>query len=244
MKDNLFPVDIRVEKNVPVVSSRDVAMTFDKRHDHVLRDIDNLIRYKPNFGEISTWFIRREETDSRGRSQPMFLMTRDGFSLLAMGFTGKKALQFKIAYINAFNRMEKCIKDAETLFEYNEKKQLLSENRKMKHKADFYDAVTNSKDTCDIETVAKTLCIENFGRNNLYKFLRDNHILQENNMPYQKYINAGYFTIDQEIIPDTPICSIRRKLMVFQKGVDFILKLFNKHKLKKFTYVQTELIPS
>ena len=97
--------------NIPVVSSRYVANIFHKRHDHVLRDTENIIKGLPKIGE-STWqnnYIASTYKDSQGKKQPEYLLTRDGFTLLAMGFTGKKAMQFKIAYINRFNQMEQFI---------------------------------------------------------------------------------------------------------------------------------------
>lgn len=96
---------------VPVVSSRKISDNFGKRHDHVLRDIQELVNSLPKIGEPN-WkrnFIESTYKD-RGKSYPEYLLTRDGFTLLAMGFTGKKAMQFKIAYINRFNEMERFIK--------------------------------------------------------------------------------------------------------------------------------------
>ena len=98
------------KKGIPVVSSRYVAENFGKRHDHVLRDVGTIKNQVSeqfgllNFGESSY----RNEQNKR---QPEYLMTRDGFSILVMGFTGKKAMQFKEAYINAFNQMESFIRD-------------------------------------------------------------------------------------------------------------------------------------
>ena len=90
-----------------VTSSLQVAETFEKRHDHILRDIDGIEKDVPNFGEM---FVEGTEPDSYGRSRRVIYMNRDGFTLLAMGFTGKAALQFKLKYIEAFNQMEDYIK--------------------------------------------------------------------------------------------------------------------------------------
>ncbi|QYY85649.1 Rha family transcriptional regulator [Pediococcus pentosaceus] len=90
-----------------VTTSIQVAEVFDKRHDHILRDIDSLEKDVPNFGEM---FAECMESDSYGRDRRIYYMNRDGFTLLAMGFTGKKALDFKIKYIEAFNQMESQIK--------------------------------------------------------------------------------------------------------------------------------------
>ena len=85
-----------------LASSRDVAEKFDKRHDHILRDIEAFQKDVTNFGEI---FFKDKLPDKYGRNQKIYLMNRDGFSLLCMGFTGKKALEWKLKYIDAFNKI-------------------------------------------------------------------------------------------------------------------------------------------
>ena len=109
----LFPAQeqneqlVTVSNNQVVTSSVQVAEYFGKRHADVLRQVNTLISLnaKLRSGYVSTTYI-----DPNGKSQPMYIMTRDGFTLLAMGFTGKKAMQFKIAYIEAFNRMKELLK--------------------------------------------------------------------------------------------------------------------------------------
>lgn len=90
-----------------VTTSLQVAENFEKRHDHLLRDIETLKDDVPNFGEM--YFLSTTH-DSYGRDRKHYLMNRDGFTLLAMGFTGKKAMEFKLNYIQAFNDMESHIK--------------------------------------------------------------------------------------------------------------------------------------
>lgn len=88
-------------------NSRDVAEFFGKEHKNVLRDIAILLCDAPacalNFEPTSTTV---DMPRGGARTARAFDMTHDGFTLLAMGFTGKKALQFKLQYIEAFNRME------------------------------------------------------------------------------------------------------------------------------------------
>lgn len=100
---------LNVVDGTPTVSSLDVARHFGKRHDNVLRDIEALK------GACDEEFRRLnfEETINRvkgpkgaTRTEPAYNLTRDGFALLAMGFTGEKAIAFKVAYIKAFNQME------------------------------------------------------------------------------------------------------------------------------------------
>ncbi len=94
------------KEEVTVVTSLDVAETFEKRHDNVLKDIREL--------ECSGEFrlLNFEESfyyNNQNHRQPMYYMTRDGFTLLAMGYTGEKAMRFKEAYIRQFNAMEKVL---------------------------------------------------------------------------------------------------------------------------------------
>lgn len=95
---------LSMQSGEPVASSRQIAENFEKRHDHVMRDIDAIKKDVPNFGEM---FFETTVPDSYGREQRAYLMNRDGFTLLAMGFTGKAALEWKLKYIAAFNEMEK-----------------------------------------------------------------------------------------------------------------------------------------
>lgn len=90
-----------------VTTSLVVAESFGKEHKHVLRDIRNLEKDVPNFGLM---FSETETLDSYGRSRKTYYINRDGFTLLAMGFNGKEALQFKLEYIEAFNAMEQELK--------------------------------------------------------------------------------------------------------------------------------------
>ncbi|AZP96127.1 phage regulatory protein [Latilactobacillus curvatus] len=90
-----------------VTSSLQVAEVFEKEHKNVLRDISTLDLDRLNFEQM---FLEGTEPDSYGRNRKVIYMNRDGFTLLAMGFTGKKALEFKLKYIEAFNQMENSIK--------------------------------------------------------------------------------------------------------------------------------------
>jgi len=97
----------------------------------------------------------------------------------------------------------------------------------MKPKADFFDAVTDSKDAVDMASVAKVLNM-GIGRNKLFEFLRNKKVLQSNNQPYQRYIDSGYFrVIEQKYQNSQGETHISFKTIVYQKGIDFIRKLLN-----------------
>ena len=94
------------KREMIVVSSRDIAETFEKRHADVLRDIENL-SCSERFTERN--FSLSSYKDSSGKSNKEYLLTRDGFTILAMGYTGEKAMKFKEAYIEQFNQMESML---------------------------------------------------------------------------------------------------------------------------------------
>lgn len=95
-----------INNNQIVVSSKDIAEHFGKDHKNVLQNIRDILVAENS----ATKFFQETSSVYRGREFPFYLMNRDGFSLLAMGFTGKKALQWKLKYIEAFNEMEETLK--------------------------------------------------------------------------------------------------------------------------------------
>ncbi|OXM37116.1 phage regulatory protein [Lactiplantibacillus plantarum] len=100
--------DLVIMKNKQAVtSSLQVAEVFEKNHRDVLKAITNLKKDVRNFAQM---FSETNIPDSYGRNRRAFYMNRDGFTLLAMGFTGDKALKFKLQYIEAFNSMEEQVK--------------------------------------------------------------------------------------------------------------------------------------
>jgi Rha family phage regulatory protein len=97
---------VTIYNNKPITTSLKVAEVFGKRHDHVIRDIDSL-ECSDQFR--STQFWGDVYLHTYGRKQKQYIITRDGFVILVMGFTGTKAMRFKETYINAFNQMETYI---------------------------------------------------------------------------------------------------------------------------------------
>lgn len=95
-----------ISNNQIVVSSKDIAEHFGKDHKNVLQSIRDILVAENS----ATKFFQETSSVYRGQHFPFYLMNRDGFSLLAMGFTGKKALQWKLKYIEAFNEMEETLK--------------------------------------------------------------------------------------------------------------------------------------
>jgi phage antirepressor YoqD-like protein len=102
---------------------------------------------------------------------------------------------------------------------------LKEENKRLKPKEEFFDAVAESKDAMPIGDAAKVLNL-GFGRNRLFEFLRQSNILMQDNKPYQKYIDCGYFrTIEQKWNTADGETKINVKTLVYQKGLNYIAKL-------------------
>ena len=221
-----------VDKKV-VTTSLKVAEMFDKEHKHVMESIRLLLET----GEISqSNFGLSDYSTERGKTYPMYLIDRDGFTLLAMGFTGKEALKFKVQYIQAFNKMEEeliekakfqlpttfaqALQLAATQAEELEKQQLLLEEQKPK--VEMYDTIMASDKLFSMNEVAKL--INSVGRNKLFKMLRDAKILMLDNNPYQKYVDMGYFKVVEVTTTDGSIYVATRAT---NKGIEFICKRLN-----------------
>jgi anti-repressor protein len=237
MKVTDSALGLRIEKDRVVVSSKDIAKAFGKRHDNVMRDISGL--------NCSAEFclLNFEETSQivampKGgtREDKFYLVTRDGFVLLVMGYTGEKAMTFKEAYIAEFNRMEKTLrekppfaiprtlKDALLLAARleSEREALEARNKEMSPKAEFYDAVAGSATAMDFGRVAKVLNFTGIGRNNLLTFLRNSKILMPDNIPYQEYVDRGYFKLIERRYECDGETHVGLTTAVYQTGIRFI----------------------
>ncbi|WP_127849692.1 Rha family transcriptional regulator [Lacticaseibacillus hulanensis] len=95
-----------------VTSSLQVAESFGKRHGDVIRAIEAKLNSTQNCAQYSDMFAAGEYVDGSGKSNKMYYMNRDGFTFIAFGFTGAKADQFKLDYINAFNQLEQQTRKA------------------------------------------------------------------------------------------------------------------------------------
>lgn len=145
----------RGESNQPLTNSKLVAEVFGKEHRNVVRDIKNLIEGGVLKNEQTPMF---EETtyvnEQNKQSYPMFIMNQDGFTLLAMGFNGKKAMEFKLKYIEAFNAMKRQIEQSKPSVPQNylEALKSLVKSEEEKHQL----ALENKKQQEQILTISKT----------------------------------------------------------------------------------------
>ena len=228
----------------PVVSSRQIAENFDKNHRDVLRAVDNLKEDVRNFAQM---FFESTEADSYGREQRTYLMNRDGFTLLAMGFTGKAALEWKLKYIAAFNEMEKKLTEQPKLTRsqllataliaaHEELEEKDKQIETMKPKVLFADAVSASKKSILVGELAKLLSQNgiSIGQNRLFDWMRKNSYLikdpkrSDYNLPTQRSMEMGLFEIKETTIQHSDHVSINRTPKVTGKGQVYFVNLFLK----------------
>lgn len=198
---------LSTQNGEPVASSRDIAENFGKRHSHVLDGIQSIIH---SAEKSAQWFYESEYKDASGRTNKMYYMNRQGFSLVVMGFTGEKALEWKIKYIEAFEEMAKQLTQpkeeprelmisralvaAQSIIEDERKRsqQLEKENAKLKPAAEYAHNMLLSDESLTVTQVAL-----NFGMtaNKLNKLLDEWGIQRKVNkqwIPKRKYIDKGY----------------------------------------------------
>lgn len=165
MDNQLMALGLTEHGGKVVVSSRDIAQHFEKEHKTVMRDIRNIIALDPDWGDGLN-FVPISETDSYGREQPVYLMTRDGFTILVMGYTGAQAMTFKKAYIAAFNEMERSLVPRNykaalraLIAKEEEREALEAQNQVLKITADKYEGQTNTVGLYKTGEIAKELGI-------------------------------------------------------------------------------------
>lgn len=220
-------------KNQVVVTSKEIARNFGKEHKHVLRDIENLVAQ--NWAAKSMFYETTYE--NRGKLYPMYLMNRDGFSLLVMGFTGKDALSWKVKYINAFNEMELKLNSPEFIVKramtYLQDKcyKLELEVKENKPKVTFANTVIACEDSILVREVAKLAKQSgiNIGQNRLWEILRNKGYVCKNSCePTQKAMDLKLFEVVIRTVSSGGMTRETRTTKVTGKGqVYFINKLIN-----------------
>lgn len=227
-----------------VVSSRVVAQDFGKRHNDVLRAIEskleNVILRSQNYFIESTYKV-----EGNNKSYKEYLMTRDGFAFIVMGFTGSKADEFKLKYIEAFNKMEETIKNNKlqlsneqkailqvvqsqtqeerimALVEYKDivTKPLVEKIEELKPQADNFKKYMDSDGLITVTEVARIIGIN---RNEIFRFLREKEfVCKEKALPTVKGIEKG-------ILVQKFTSSGYLTMKVTTKGVDFLIEQFRR----------------
>nr|DAZ84608.1 MAG TPA: KilAC domain protein [Caudoviricetes sp.] len=209
----LQQVVYKTEKGTPVTDSVKVAEVFGKMHKNVLKSIRNILWSAQNLAH-KTWFHQVTYIDAQGKTQPMFLMNRDGFSLLAMSLTGERALQFKVGFIQQFDMMEQALKEiapaipqtfAQALRLAAEQAETIEAQQKQlaeqAPKVNFAKALEIAGESILIGQLAKLMRQNGVdtGEIRLYQWMRDNGFLHkcgsEYNDPTQRALEMGLFEV-------------------------------------------------
>ena len=251
--ENTMELGLIVKDAKVVVSSRMVAQVFEKRHDNVIKDIRELGCSK-EFGRLNFEAVYKTINGAQiGTDVQEFLMTRDGFTFLAMGYNGERAARFKEAYINAFNMMERKLASGElALAKFNiprdlgealilagnielERKRLeyRLENAKAKIEHDAPKLATFDAHYPDgkytlITDFARTL--DGVNSTAIKKSLKNNgYFYISASGRYRPY--AQYRGIDSMFIEKHDSMYDQYQIFVTNKGMQLIVKLFNEGKL-------------
>lgn len=220
IKINTVPINaerqpiVFIDNGEVFANSRDVAVYFGKEHRNILRDIEKLI------GEGVLKFEHTPYIDPQnGQTYKSYNMDRDGFTLLAMGFTGKKALKFKLAYINQFNAMEAELRRRTNVaIDYSDPAILMGvmnhlqlENKKKDqiiaeqgHQLKKLDRLEGAHGSMCITDAAKTLDMK---RDDLFRFMEARRWIfkrvgNKNWLAYDEKRKAGYMEHDDHLYMD------------------------------------------
>lgn len=239
----------KTNRGTPVTDSVKVARVFEKQHKNVMKSIRNILGSAQNLAN-QKWFAETTYMDAQGKRQPMFLMNRDGFSLLTMSLTGEKAMAFKVAFIEQFNRMEQAIKElapatpaipqtfAQALRLAAEQAETIEAQQKQLEaqapKVAFATAIINSPSSCGIDELAKLLKQNgiDMGEIRLFQWLRDKGYLcnmgTARNQPTQKALDMGLFELKPQTWtnPKTDEVMTTTRTMVTGKGKEYFINKF------------------
>ena len=236
-----YAINLISENGQVVVSSREVAENFGKEHKHVLRDIENLMGGEPKIGR-SSMFFKSEYLSVQNKVLPEYLMNRDGFTLLAMGFTGKEALEWKLKYIDAFNQMEQKLTNPEpestemllsraliaanSVIDTERKKvkALEAENAKMKPDSDYAKAMLLSDESLTTTQIAMNYGMSARKLNQILRGLGIQHTVNKQWIPYQKYLGNGYVVGHPIELPNGKAKEVTRWTRAGQKFIYSKLK--------------------
>lgn len=253
----------KTEKGTPVTDSLKVARVFGKQHKNVMQQVRNLLGSAENSAH-KNWFYKSTYLDAQGKQQPLFVMNRDGFSLLAMSLTGEKALQFKVAFIDLFDKMEKAIAGVQTTTpaipktfaealrlaasqqeQIEEQQRLIEAKEKQIEESAprvlFSQAVESAESSILIGELAKILCQNGIaiGEKRLFQWMRENEYLcsfgERYNQPTQRATEMGLFEMRKVTIQVGSATKVRTTTKVTGKGQIYFVN--------KFLYEQQNVKP-
>jgi anti-repressor protein len=234
------------QKGTPVTNSLLVAQKFGKRHADVIRAIEGVMSQTPEI-QSQRNFALSEYNDTSGKSNPLYIMTKDGFSAVVLGFTGEQAIKFRWDFIEAFNKMEEVIRSGDyqvpatfreaLLLAAQQQEQIEAQQKQLEAQrpaVDFAEHVSNASNAISLRDFAKLLCNEkiNIGQNRLFVWMRANKYLMKDNMPYQEYIDKGYFKVIEQTFQTAYGGQTSAKTLVTGKGQIYFTEKLRKQEEK------------
>lgn len=216
------------------MTSMEIAEVTGKEHFIIMRDIRDELQKLEEGGISGEYkFVLSSYTTGQNKEMPCYNLSKEGALQLAARYDAVVRAKLiervtgQDAPMNPQLLIATALIEAQKLIESKDEQIML-----MKPKAEFFDAVADSKTAIEMSQVAKVL---NYGkgRNALFKVLRSEGILRWNNEPYQEYVDRGYFrVVEQKYIKPDGTTHISIKTLVYQKGVDYIKKMLDKHNSK------------
>lgn len=235
-------VRVVVLTDEPWFVGKDIAETLGYKNTNkaVMEHVDSEDKFMRSTrgNEIGKLFSSLKEMQEIFGRQDNWFINESGIYSMIFGSTLPVAREFKrwithevlpsIRKTGSYNTIPQTYVEALRLAA-DQAEQIEQQNLQLleaKPKVEFFDAVADSKDAIEIASVAKVLGIKGMGRNNLFELLRNKKILMNNNCPYQKYVDGGYFRVlEQKFCKPNGDTCINIKTLVYQKGVDYIRKV-------------------
>jgi len=246
-----------IENGRPVTDSLTVSEVFEKSHDNVIRDIRQQIEKLEEAGMKEWGVLNFEETHYQHPQNkqwyPKYNLTEDAFALVAMSYVTPKAMQMKVKFLEEFKRMREQlskpqfhlpqtmpealrmlaaeIEEKEMIKAEKERLALESAEQKRKLKEQeapvaIYNLAIAAGNTLPMNEVAKSL---GTGRTRLYNILREENVIMKNStLPYQRYIEAGYFKVVERPRQSGDVIVNDPATRVTAKGFDFIARLLKR----------------
>lgn len=210
------------------MSSREIADLTGKRHTHVLRDISKMLEgldleTKPFLGWLK---------DGKGELRKVYNLPKRECLVLVTGYNVK----LRAAIIDRWRELEAKEQTPKVPQTFADALRLAADQQELleaqKPKVEFYDTVADSSDALSMRDVSKIIN-RGIGSIQLFKFLRNNKVLMTDNIPYQNYINRGWFKVIEQKYKVKGKINISKKTLVYQKGVAGIIALLDKlHPIK------------
>lgn len=233
-----------IQDDQVVTDSITVSEVFNKRHNDVMRDIEVQIQ-KLHEADMQDWGVRNFAQTQYQHPQnkqwyPKYNLTEDAFAIVAMAYVTPEAMKMKVKFLEEFKRMRSQLTQPQLPQNYKEALIALIEQVDKTEKLEMalteqapkvalYDTAMSAGNNHTMERVSKTL---GYGRNKLFAFLREQKVLRANNLPYQDYIDRGYFKVRQYSITHlTTGIENKTQTLVTPKGMAYIHNLLVKHGL-------------